>query len=125
MVREKKAEGLIRDNFVWNKEGGKGDKEVEDADNEEVEKEDLEKIVKKVETVLNGTQNSSAPSPDSISYRFIKAVKDTIQGKKVLEEMVHNLIKGIILEQWQNSKVIIIPNLGRTKKEQRGGDQSI
>lgn len=70
-------------------------------------------MVTKVKIALNGTQNSSAPELDGISYRFIKIIKDTILRKRMLEEVAKNLIKGIISRKWQNSKVVIIHKLGK------------
>lgn len=64
---KEKLEGLIRNHFVWNMEGRKVDEEEEMIDHEEVEAGGLEKMIKKVEIVLSGTQNSSAPEPDGIS----------------------------------------------------------
>ena len=106
---EKKTEGLIGDHLVWNEEEKKVDEEEARLDDKEVEEGALEKIVTKVEIALSGTQNSSAPRLDSISYGLIKTIKNTILGEKMLEEVAKNLIKGIILKEWQNSKVIMIP----------------
>ena len=50
---------------------------------EKEEGEALEEIVMKVKTTLSETQNSSAPGPGGISYRFIKTVKDTILVEKL------------------------------------------
>ena len=61
-----------------------------------MEEEALEQMITKVKIILGGIQNSSAPSIDSISYRFIKVIKDTILGEELLKEVARNLIKGII-----------------------------
>ena len=82
-------------------------------------------MVTKVKIALNGTQNSSAPELDGISYRFIKMIKDTILRERMLEEVAKNLIKGIISRKWQNSQVVIIPKPGKNHQKKRGGDQSI
>ena len=79
---KEKAEGLIRNHFVWNKdsrilEGGK----EEGEDGQEVEENKLEEMRIKVEAALGGTQNSSAPGSDGISYRFIKKVKERVLGE--------------------------------------------
>ena len=66
---------MIRDHFVWNEKGRRLEEEEEEADREGVEDNSLEEMIMKVKTALSGTQNSSAPSPDCISYRFIKKVK--------------------------------------------------
>ena len=106
---EEKAEGLIKDHFVWKEEARTTKEEEEQVDNNEVEEDKLEKIITKVEVALSGTQNSSAPRPDSISYRFIKRIKNTTLGEKLLEEVARNLVKGTILREWQNSKMVMIP----------------
>ena len=95
-TNEEKAEGLIGDHFVWNEEGRLIEEEEQDGGNEEVEENSLEDMIAKVEMVLSSTQNSSDPGLDSISYRFIKSIKRTILGKRLLEEVARNLIKGII-----------------------------
>ena len=111
---------MIRDDFVWNEAGRRLDKEEERKQNKEVEKGILEEIVTKVEIALNGTQNSAASKPDGISYRFIKTIKDTILGKKVLEEVARNLIKETISRKWQNSQVVIIPKPGKDHQKKKG-----
>ena len=90
---------MIRDHFIWNKAARKVEEEQEEVGNEEVKEEALDEMVMKVKVMLSGTQNSSASSPDSISYRFIKTIKDTILEKKVIEEVARNLIKEIILKE--------------------------
>ena len=51
-------------------------------------REELEHSVRKA---LGGTKNGSAPGPDGISYRLIKAVKDTRLGRELMEEIVDSL----------------------------------
>ena len=89
---EEKAEGLVRDHCVWNKEERKVNEEKKRIVDEEVEREVLEEMVMKVKTVLNATQTSSAPVPDGTSYRFIKTIKNTILEEKLVEEVAKNLI---------------------------------
>ena len=115
-----KAECLIRDYFIWNEEGRKVEEEEEEGKNEEAEEEDLEELVMKVKIMLSRTQNSSALGPDSISYRFIKTIKETILEEKVIEEVARNLIKGTILREWQNSKVVMIPKLRKDHTKTKG-----
>lgn len=76
------------------------EEETQKVNKKEMEKETLEEIVKKVDTALSGTQNSSALGPYSISYRFIKGVKDSILEERVLEVVASNLIKEIIPREW-------------------------
>ena len=117
---EEKAEGLIRDYFMWNERGRTLKEEDEEEDNGEVDENSLEEMIIKVEAALSGTQNSSAPGSDSISYRFIKAIKGTILEERLLEEVVKNLIKGIIPREWQNSKVVMIPKPEKDHKKMKG-----
>ena len=77
-MNEEKAEDLIRDHFVWNEEERILEKVEEKVEDEEVEEGPLKEMVIKVEIALSGTQNSSAPGPDGINYRFIKTIKETI-----------------------------------------------
>ena len=116
---DKKAEGLISDHFVWN-EGRKVNEKEERGENEEVEKGTQEEMVTKVEIALSRTHNSSASGPDSIRYRFNKGIKDTILVEKMLEEVAKNLIKGIFPREWQNSKLVMIPKLGKDHEKTKG-----
>ena len=58
--------------------------------------EEVEEMVDKVEQALIGTKNSSTPGPNGISYRLIKAIKDTPLGQGLLQEVAENLLKGVI-----------------------------
>ena len=77
-------------------------------------------MVTKVKTALSGTQNSSAPSPDDISYRFIKNIKNSFLGEKIMEEVAVNLIKGTIPREWQNNRVVIIFKLAKDDEKRIG-----
>ena len=43
---------------------------------------------------LGVTKNRSAPGPDGIGYRLIKAVRDTRLGRELVDEVVDNLVAG-------------------------------
>ena len=73
-------------------------------------REELECSVRKA---LGGTKNGSAPGPDGISYRLIKAVRDTRLGTELIEEVVDSLWKGIIPRAWRQIRVVFIPKPGR------------
>lgn len=60
------------------------------------EEETLDEMVAKVKIALGGIQNSSASGPDGISYRFIKTIKATMLGEKIIEEVTSNLTKETI-----------------------------
>lgn len=62
----------------------------------EIDTTTLEEMVEKAKKALSRKQNTSAHRPDSISCRFFKRMKDTIQGEKLLEKVARNLIKGSI-----------------------------
>ena len=49
-----------------------------------------------VQKALGRTKNGSAAGPDGISYRLIKAVRDTRLGRELIEEEVDSLWRGII-----------------------------
>ena len=118
---EKKVEGLIKDHFMWNAEESMVEEvEEEMDDNEGVEESSMDDMLTGVETALSGTQNSSAPGPDGISYRFIKTIKGTVLGTSLLEEVAKNLIKGIIPKELQNSKVVIIPKPRKDHERTKG-----
>ena len=80
----------------------------------------MEEIIVKVEGALSSIQNSSTPGPDGISYRFIKTVKGTLLGERLLEEVARNFIKGTIPREWQNSKVVIILKPRKNHKKMKG-----
>ena len=102
-TEEENAEGLIRDHFVWKEDGRKVEEEKEEAEEEEVDRETVKEIVKKVENILSRRQNSSASRPDSISYRFIKTIKNTTLGEKLLESgqksNFRDYLKGMAKQQ--------------------------
>jgi len=75
--------------------------------------EEVEEMVDRVERALMGTKNSSAPGPDGISYRLIKAIKDTPLEQGLLQEVVENLLKGVIPKRWKEMRVVLIPKPGR------------
>ena len=93
---EEKVEPLIRHHFVWNEEERLTEEQAEEGKTERVEAGSLQGMMRRVETALSGIQNSSAPGPGGISYRFIKAIKDTTLVDRILEVVAKNLIKGTI-----------------------------
>ena len=73
-------------------------------------KEQLECSVRRA---LGGTKNGSAPGPDGISCRLIKAVRDTRLGRELIEEVVDNLWRETIPDAWRQRRVVFIPKPGR------------
>ena len=76
-----KVAALEKKNFYW--EEGRRPLEEEEGEWEGPGYSEQE-LVEKLRKVLQGTLNTSAPGPDKVSYPFIKAVIDTIFGKKIL-----------------------------------------
>ena len=80
----------------------------------------LEELEGKVREALQGTSNRSAPGPDGISYRFIKAVLDTKLGRELIAEVAMCLREGRIPEDWQLSKVVFIPKPSKNHQAAKG-----
>ena len=53
------------------------------------------------------------PEPDRVSYRLIKAVKDTALGEELINEGAIQLLEGNILDKWKEMRVVLIPKPGR------------
>lgn len=60
-------------------------------------------------TALGDKKNGSAPGPYGISYRLINAVKDMRLGWDLIEEIVDNLLAGVIPAPWREMRVVFIP----------------
>jgi len=65
--------------------------------------EERERLVRKA---LVGTSNKSAPRPDGIGYKLIKAALGMKLGKELVREVAENLRNGRIPKEWQHSKVV-------------------
>ena len=46
-------------------------------------------------------------------------IKDTILLERILEEVAQNLIRGTILREWKNSKIVMIPKLGKDHQKSK------
>jgi len=79
--------------------------------------EGLESLVHKARS---GTRNSSAPGPDSIGYKLIKATMKTKLGKEPIKEIEGKLEKGVIPAEWQHSKVVMIPKPSKDQSKTKG-----
>ena len=60
-------------------------------------------------SALGRTKNGSAPGTDGISYRLIKEVRDTRLGQELVDEVVDNLVNGVIPPAWREMRVVFIP----------------
>lgn len=58
-------------------------------------------------------KNGSASGTNEIDHRLIKAVRDTRLGRELVQEMVDNLARGVILPAWREISVVFIPKPGR------------
>ena len=74
---------------------------------------DVGEVRKWVLSALGRTKNGSAPGRDGISYRLIKAVRDTRLGRELVDEVVDNLVRGVIPPAWGEMRVVFIPKPGR------------
>lgn len=66
-------------------------------------------LLAKVYTALSGTSNLSAPGPERISYKTIKAANKTPLVKALMDQVTYQLAAGTVPRQWQHSKVVFIP----------------
>ena len=61
---------------------------------------------------LGHTKNGLAPGPYGIVYRLMKAVSDTWLGRELVDEIVDNLVRGVIPPAWMEIGVVFIPKPG-------------
>ena len=80
----------------------------------------INEMALKVRTALSSTSSSSSPGPDGISYRPIKAIKDTVLGDSLFKEIGEVLITGRIPYEWQDSKVVMISKPGKDYQQVKG-----
>ena len=76
----------------------------------------------KARTALTRPSSSSSLEPNSISYRFIRAVRNTALEDILFKEIGEVQITGQIPHEWQNSKVVMIPNSEKTILKSKNGD---
>ena len=120
-----KVQAISARNFGWNNEGRCFDHDFDIANirNTPAANGDpaiVAEMAIKVRTALSGTSSSSSPGPDGISYRFIKAIKDTTLGDMLFQEIGEVLATGIIPYEWQESKVVMIPKPGKDHQQVKG-----
>ena len=114
---EEKVEALAGRHFRW-EEGGRPLEEKEEE--REGPGYSVQELVEKLRKALQGTSNTSAPRPDRISYRFIKAFIGTIFGEELLVQMAKQLEIGRAPSEWQLSKVVMIPKPGKDHTQLKG-----
>ena len=72
-----------------------------------------EEVRKWVLGALGRTKNGSASGLDGIGYRLIKAVRDTRLGRELVDEVVDNLVMGVVPPKWREMRVVFIPKPSR------------
>ena len=111
---EEKANHLALRNFKWTEEARVGEEEEVEARHW-----DRGLLVEKIHTALQGTSNKSAPGPDGASYKLVKlAVKGPLEDA-LFEQITEELSNGIMPEEWQACKVVMIPKPGKDHREAR------
>ena len=71
---ETKVRRFVRDHFGWRKEGREIEDETEKEEGRERQAKEIENLICKA---LSGMSNVSAPVPDDIGYKLIKAMMKT------------------------------------------------
>ena len=72
-----------------------------------------QELLTKGYTALSGTSNTSAPGPDGISYKTLKADNKTPLGRALMGQVAQQLAAGTVPREWQDSKVVCIPKPGK------------
>ena len=111
-----RTEALAERHFRW-EEGGRqvgGDNKVDERERPEYS---VRELVEKLKKTLQGSYNTSAPVLNEISYRFIKALLDTVFK---FVQMAKELKKECASEVWQLSKGVIVPKPGKDHVQLKG-----
>lgn len=77
----------------------------------------------KIHRALKKTRNDSAAGPDGISWKLLKALKNTELGKAVLEDIgqVAEIRGGTRMpEEWRKMKMVMIPKPGKDHTAVKG-----
>ena len=72
-----------------------------------------QELLTMVYTALSGTSNTSAPGPDGISYKTLKAANKTPLGRALMDQVTQQIAAGTVPREWQDSKVVFIPKPGK------------
>ena len=80
---------------------------------------ELQQMIEKVAYVLAGIFNISAPEPDGVNYKLLKAIRKTNLGRTVLQDIVHELLCGILPAEWKEIRVVMILKLRKDYKQIR------
>ena len=82
---------------------------------------DCAALRKEVDRALESTSNCSAPGPDKISWKLLKAVEVTAIGESILAASLHS---GSLPGAWREMRAIMIPKPGKDHTKVGGGDPS-
>ena len=93
---QEKVQGLVQDLFGWDENRQPTRVPQPEERRNDIGDNEGRFMVAQVIKALSGTSNSSAPGPDGVSYKLLKAIKDTRLGKEVVEAVATNLIRGKI-----------------------------
>ena len=77
----------------------------------------------RIHRALKKTRNDNAAGPDGISWKLLKAIKDTRVGKALLEDIgqVAEMEEGSRMsEKWRELKVVMIPKPGKDHAKVKG-----
>ena len=109
-----KLDGLVRDLF-----GEESAQDAMDVGNGGECPYGTDEVMVWVCDALSGTKNNSAPGPDGVGYRLIKAIRDTRLGSELLGEVVSALRGGYIPDRWRDMGVVLIPKPERDLTQTR------
>ena len=110
---QEKVQGLVQDLFGWDENRQPTRVPQPEERRNDIGDNEGRFMVAQVIKALSGTSNSSAPGPDGVSYKLLKAIKDNRLGKAVVEEVATNLIRGKIPDRWKEMRVVLMPKPGR------------
>ena len=76
--------------------------------------------VRKVRAALARTKANSSPSPDGISYRLLRLVKDTTLGRAVIDQVASWVDTGQLPDYARGMKMLMIPKPGKRHDDLKG-----
>jgi len=78
---------------------------------------------RRVEQALCRTRNNSAPGPDNISWKLLKAIRGTPLGKAIIEDVAQVTSEEHqtrIPEEWRELKMVMLPKPGKDHTKVKG-----
>jgi len=76
----------------------------------------------RVTTALRNTKNGSVPGPDRISWKLLKAIKETELGRAIIEDVAQVALAEAtrMPEEWRNMKMVMLPKPGKDHTRVKG-----